>query len=133
MAAFQSALRKMKSIARLRHEYPRALCILAWFCAGFLVYLAIIPNELEIRTGVPGELEHLVAYGIAAVMFTLCYPRRGLLISAALIIHACLLETAQIWLPGRTASLFDAGASGTGVVIGGLAASIMIRRCTCQS
>jgi VanZ family protein len=93
-----------------------------------LVYLSLIPHDLEVRTGAPGELEHFIAYLIAAVLFALSYPQKRVLIATALVMSAGLLETLQALSPGRTARLLDLFASGAGTVLGLWAMSLISRR-----
>ena len=48
----------------------------AWFCIVLLAYLSLISGNLQVRTGLPGLLEHLVAYLGTAVLFALSYRRK---------------------------------------------------------
>ena len=108
----------MSALVRHTRLLRRILRAGTWLCVILLVYLSLIPRKLEVRTGAPGELEHLVAYFVAAMMLALSYPQRRVLIAAALVMSAGLLETLQALSPGRTARLLDIFASGAGAALG---------------
>jgi VanZ family protein len=95
-----------------------------------LVFLSLVPGNLEVRTGVPGELEHFAAFFITAGLFVLSYSQRHFLILGTLVAHAGLLETLQSLSPGRTANLLDACAGAAGAVLGVAAASTIVFRYT---
>ena len=90
----------------------------AWFCVVLLAYLSLIPGDLQVRTGLSGLLEHLVAYLGTAMLFALGYPHKRPQIGLALVAYAGLLENLQVFSPGRMAHPLDACASATGAVLG---------------
>jgi hypothetical protein len=52
--------------------------VLTWCCVFLLAVLSLMPAQDMVRTGVPGELEHLVAYaGSAAIGMAGYGPSRG--------------------------------------------------------
>src|SRR6266404_4889087 len=52
--------------------------VLTWCCVLLLAVLSLLPAQDMVRTGVPGELEHLVAYaGSAAIGIAGYGPSRG--------------------------------------------------------
>jgi VanZ family protein len=106
----------------------RILFFGAWFCVIFLAFLSLIPSSLEVRTGVPDELEHLIAYFVAAVLFGLSYPRKYLFVASALVIIAGVLEALQVLVPGRSAHLLDFWSGGAGAILGVMTVSLIIRR-----
>ena len=108
----------MSRLDRYVHSNRRKLRAGAWFCVALLAYLSLIPGDLQVRTGLSGLLEHLVAYLGTAVLFTVVYPQKRLHIGLALVAYAGLLETLQVFSPGRTAHPLDACASATGAVLG---------------
>jgi VanZ family protein len=110
------------------HANRRKLRVGAWFCVVLLAYLSLIPGDLQVRTGLSGLLEHLVAYLGTAMLFGLSYPQKRLQISLALVGFAGILETLQNFSPGRTANPLDACASGTGAVLGVVAVIWLTRR-----
>lgn len=97
----------------------RMLRIAGWLCIGVLIMLSWIPRELEARTGLPGQIEHAIAYCGAAAIFAFAYqdPHRWRLI-AAFITLAGVLEAGQLWVPGRTSQVIDFAASSVGAIAG---------------
>ncbi len=64
----------MGRLDRFVHSNRRKLRAGAWFCVVLLAYLSLIPGNLQVRTGLSGLLEHLVAYLGTAILFALSYP-----------------------------------------------------------
>ncbi|MHC2018733.1 VanZ family protein [Methylobacterium sp. CM6247] len=97
----------------------RMLRIAGWLCIGVLIMLSWIPRELEARTGLPGQIEHAIAYCSAAAIFAFAYQdaHRWRLI-AAFVALAGVLETGQLWVPGRTSQIIDFAASSAGAIAG---------------
>jgi VanZ family protein len=94
-----------------------ALCVLLIFI------LSLLPQTERLPTGLPGKLEHLIAYGVSGLLLGLSTSsRRGpVLVAATLGLIACLLEFLQQWSPGRHPRLSDAV---VGAVAGILGASL---------
>ncbi|WP_201864514.1 VanZ family protein [Microvirga soli] len=108
-------------------QHRRTIRIGSWFCVLFLAFLSLLPSNLEIRTGAPDELEHFLAYFVAAVLFGLSYTRKPLLVAVALVSISVLLEALQAFSPGRSVRLHDVWFSGAGAISGVVAASIVVR------
>jgi VanZ family protein len=88
-----------------------------------------MPGHVQMRTGLPGVLEHVLAYCGTAVLFTTAYPAAGRArIMAALVCYAAVLEIGQLFVPDRSATLFDFGGSSLGVVLGCLLGTALARR-----
>lgn len=70
--------------------------------------------------------EHTLAYALTALMIGLLPPGNlcPTWLCAALLLYAGALEVLQTWVPGRTASIEDFLASGTGAALGILIAVI---------
>lgn len=117
----------MHPFAGLLHLNQRVIRIGSWLFVLFLAFLSLLPSTLEIRTGAPDELEHFLAYFIAAVLFSLSYPRKRLLVSIILVLTAILLEALQAFSPGRLVRLMDAWFSGVGAVSGVVVALLAAR------
>jgi VanZ family protein len=100
----------------------------SWFCVILLAFLSLLPSNLELRTGAPGELEHLIAYFVAAVLFGLSYPPKRILVAVTLVVIAGFLEALQVFSPGRTARFLDLGVSGAGAVLGLMTLSVIAPR-----
>ena len=97
----------------------RVLRIAGWLCIGVLVLLSWIPREWEARTGLPGLIEHAIAYCGTAAIFAFAYQdaRRWRMI-AAFVALAGVLEVGQLWVPGRTAQVAGFAASSIGAIMG---------------
>jgi VanZ family protein len=94
----------------------------AWACLLALVYLSLVPKDFQVRTGVRGSIEHLVAYAGTTLVVALAFPgRRVLAIGAAMVGLAGLLECGQLFSPGRNAQVEDWLMSSLGVLVGCLA------------
>ena len=75
------------------------------------------PAQEMVRTGVSGQLEHVVAYFVAGIAFMLAYRDRSPWhFAIALLIYAAVLEAGQLVAPGRRASLYDWAAGAVGVL-----------------
>jgi VanZ family protein len=92
--------------------------IAAITCVGLIVCLSLLPEALEIRTGLPGTFEHFVAYlGTGAVLASLIPDRSGVILFA-LIATATVLEAFQGLVPGREPTVLDAFVGGLGAASG---------------
>jgi VanZ family protein len=89
-----------------------------------------MPAQDMMRTGVPGELEHLVAYaGSAAISMAGYGPSRGgVRVICGFWVYAAVLEYFQHFSPGRHPSFLDFVASALGALCGGLAVALVRRR-----
>jgi VanZ family protein len=87
---------------------------------GLLVLLSLVPGAYRPHTGVPGDLEHLLAYGLTAAALALGRrsPVQIVGIILGLLVLASGLEVAQLFVPGRGASWETALVSGFGGVCG---------------
>src|SRR3954453_12676172 len=110
--------------AVLRSVPRQVVQVAAWLCVVLTAYLSLIPSAVEVRTEMPGQLEHVMAYFGTSLLFALGYPRKLWLIVLGLVAYASLLEGLQSFSPGRTPSLLDASASWLGVVLGVAAVSL---------
>ena len=103
----------------------RCLSVLA---VATLVVLSWIPSDLEVRTRLPGQVEHMLAYAGAAALAALSTrsgARRRL--GFGLVALAGLLEVGQLWIPGRNAQVIDFAASSAGVPIGICIADLLVK------
>jgi VanZ family protein len=94
-----------------------------WVCVVFLSVLSLMPGEEMPRTGLPGHVEHFVAYAGTAFIATAGYgcDGRWLRVLGLLAVYAAALETLQNFSPGRHPAVADFLASVAGDVCGGLA------------
>jgi VanZ family protein len=100
-----------------------------WACVVALVILSLVPGGERPHTGLPGQIEHVIAYCGTAAVLGLGYPtakaRFGLVVMFAVL--AVVLEMAQLWIPGRHSQFIDFAASSAGACIGMLAVSVVDR------
>jgi VanZ family protein len=94
-----------------------------WVQAGLILTLSVLsllPGTERPHTGMPAQIEHVVAYcgtGLIVGALALDWVRR-LGWAAALIALAGVLEFLQKFVPGRTSQLIDWIASSSGAIIG---------------
>ena len=87
---------------------------------GLLVLLSLVPGTYRPHTGAPGDIEHLLAYGLTAAALAIGWrsPVQIVVIILGLLVLASGLEVAQLFVPGRGASWVTALVSGVGGVCG---------------
>ena len=80
-----------------------SLRVLTWCCVILLAILSLLPAEEMVRTGLPGRLEHFVAYAGSAAIAMAGYgeTRGGVQIIGGLWVYAGILEYLQHFSPGR--------------------------------
>jgi hypothetical protein len=83
------------------------LRVLTWCCVVLLAVLSLLPAQQMVRTGVPGRLEHFVAYAGSAAIAMAGYgaSRGGMQIVGGFWVYAAILEYLQHFSPGRTRQL----------------------------
>jgi VanZ family protein len=81
--------------------------VLAWLYVGALVYVAIAPPDVRPQTPLPHFLEHLGAFGISGLLFSIGYRSRPTLVMLAGTGLAVALECAQLLVTGRHARWLD--------------------------
>jgi len=98
-------------------------------CTLTLIVLSLLPGSERPRTGLPGQIEHIIAYCATAICLGLGYStaraRVGVILLLALL--AAALELAQHWIPGRHSQLIDFVASSVGAGLGIVALAIRDR------
>jgi VanZ family protein len=107
-----------------------SLRVLTWFCVILLAVLSLLPAQDMVRTGLPGRVEHFVAYaGSAAIAMAGYSATRGAIqIIGAFWVYAGILEYLQHFSPGRHPALGDFAASALGALCGGLVIALARRR-----
>ena len=100
----------------------------AWCAIVTLAVLSLSPSGYIQRTDLSGHAEHILAYFVAASLIGLSYRTNiSLLMCAALITFAALLEYLQQFIQGRTAQLEDFAYSCAGI-FRGVALSLAINQ-----
>ena len=107
-----------------------SLRVLAWCCVVLLAVLSLLPAEEMVRTGLPGRLEHFVAYAGSAAIAMAGYGERrgGVQIIGGLWVYAGILEYLQHFSPGRHPTIEDFAASALGALCGGLVVALLWHR-----
>ena len=108
-----------------------SLRVLTWCCVILLAVLSLLPTQAMVRTGLPGQLEHFVAYaGSAAIAMAGYGASRGIvqIIIGGFWVYAGILEYLQHFSPGRHPAIEDFAASALGSLCAGLAVALLWRR-----
>jgi VanZ family protein len=92
-----------------------------------LLILSLLPGDLQapLRTGIPGELEHLAAYAVVAFCLRGGFTGKGssIWIVTSLAALAGLMELLQALVPARGPAFIDAVAGAAGALLGSRAAT----------
>ncbi len=106
-----------------------ALRFVSWLCIPTIAILSLVPGEARPHTGFPGQIEHVLAYFLTALL--LGVHQRTLasvaILALALCAYAGILETLQVWVPGRNAQLIDFAASSCGALSGVSLSTVFLR------
>jgi VanZ family protein len=107
-----------------------SLRVLTWFCVALLAVLSLLPAQEMVRTGLPGRVEHFIAYaGSTAIAMAGYGASRGVTrIIGGFWVYAGILEYLQHFSPGRHPAIEDFGASALGALCGGLTIAVFSRR-----
>jgi hypothetical protein len=101
----------------------------AWICVAAIAYLSLVPHSMEIRTTLPGGVEHAIAYAGTAALLKLGYSRQPLwVIASALFAYSGVLEVLQTFVHGRHSEVVGALWSGGGALVGAFAAEAILSR-----
>jgi hypothetical protein len=101
----------------------------AWVAALALTIVSLVPGAFRPQLGLPGPLEHAIAYALTGIAFATAYPgiRERWMAFLGLSAASGLFELLQNVIPGRSPALLDVAASSsgaaTGLIIGSLVAS----------
>jgi VanZ family protein len=104
-----------------------SLRVLTWACVILLAVLSLLPDQQMVRTGLPGRLEHFVAYAGSAAIAVSGYGacRGSVQIIGGFWVYAAILEYLQHFSPGRHPTIGDFAASALGALCGGLIAALL--------
>lgn len=100
-------------------------CLVLYF---FIAYLSIVPSNLEVRTGAPGNFEPVVSNLGTAVLLGLSYPRKPWLIALGLVGYGGLPEMFQSFSLRRSPSILGAVGSWSGAALGMAAVGAMEKK-----
>ena len=103
--------------------------MVGWACIVAIVVVSLVPGDARPDTGLPGQIDHIIAYCGTAGLLGLGHPaaklRFGMIVM--LISLAATLEVAQRWIPGRHPQFIDFAASVAGTCLGMFAAMVVHR------
>ena len=107
-----------------------SLRALTWGCVILLAILSLLPDQQMVRTGLPGRVEHFVAYAGSAAIAVAGYgaTRCGMQIIGGFWVYAAVLEYLQHFSPGRHPAIGDFAASALEALCGGLVIALVRRR-----
>jgi VanZ family protein len=103
----------------------RVLAVCSWI---LLAVLSLVPGQDRPHTGMTGNLEHTIAYFLAAFTTRLIarrIPSRWQLLAFSAC--AVLFEICQIWIPGRSAGMDNWAASSLGALLGIVSAKTLMQ------
>lgn len=102
--------------------FRKTLQVAAWLLLFAIAALSILSPSYRIVTILPQPIEHLVAFLLTGLTFSLAYPSRYGAQSVAFLLFTVGVELAQLWIPGRHARLSDMIVNllglGTGIGLG---------------
>jgi hypothetical protein len=100
-----------------------------WACVVAIIVLSVVPGNERPHTGVPGQIEHVLAYCGAATLLGLGYPTAmaRFRMVAMLALLAAVLEVIQLWIPGRYSQFIGFVAGSAGACLGMLAVAVVDR------
>jgi VanZ family protein len=91
---------------------------IAWLYVAALVFLTLGSPRYRFETVLPHNAEHLVAFSISGLLFSIGYRSRPLLVLLAGVGFVATLEVLQIWVAGRHARWIDFAMDALGFCIG---------------
>jgi VanZ family protein len=90
----------------------------AWLYAAALAVLTLGSPSVHPETAMPHYLEHLAAFGLSGLLFSIGYRSRRSLVLLAGVGLTAVLEALQIWAPDRHARWIDLAMNASGFCIG---------------
>jgi VanZ family protein len=107
-----------------------SLQVLTWFCVVLLAVLSLLPAQEMVRTGLPGWVEHFVAYAGSAAIGMAGYgaSRGAMQIIGGFWVYAGILEYLQHFSPGRHPAIGDFTVSALGALCARLGIALIRRR-----
>lgn len=98
----------------------RLVRTIAWAGVLAITILSLLPGQERPETGLPGAVEHFLAYGCTGAALSFAYRglRERLALWACLALASGLFEILQNFVPGRTSDVGDIVASTSGLTVG---------------
>jgi VanZ family protein len=98
----------------------------AWACLAFIAYATISPIQYRPTLHTSASLEHVTAFAVLGVLFSLAYPRQVVLVCLIVLGSAVLLEILQLLTPDRHGRIQDAIIKMMGGALGIVAGRAML-------
>ena len=121
---------EQKGKAMIDDQTLRKIFRFAAVCSWItLTVLSLVPGRMRPHTGASGNIEHMMAYILAALVTRIAFRDiqtrwQFAVFSAA----AASFEICQIWIPGRSAGVDNWAASTAGVLVGLLVAQAVVHQ-----
>ena len=97
------------------------LRITAWLLTAAVTFATLGPPQYRPHSALGHDGEHALAFVLVGLAFGVAYPRHRLLTAVVAVILIGVLETLQLWMPGRHAQwedfIVDALAACAGIAI----------------
>jgi VanZ family protein len=100
---------------------------IAWLYAAALVFLTLSPPRYRVETMLSHNVEHLAAFIVSGLLFSIGYRFRPLFVTLAGLGYVAALEVLQIWVAGRHARWIDFAMDALGFCIG-VGAGLVVSR-----
>jgi VanZ family protein len=106
----------------MTHPLKPLLRLIGWVGFGLILIISLVPGSERPHTGMPGHLEHCIAYFMTATAYSCgCSRLRERLTWLAFLSAASgVFEAVQLVIPGRSGQVIDWAASSFGAGIGTL-------------
>ena len=93
---------------------------LLFFGVIAVAWLSLAPHDAIPEVDVWDKLGHFSAYAVLAMCGGLAFPtgRAEVAVGVLIVAYGCILEIAQLYIPGRSGTVEDAIADGLGVMVG---------------
>ena len=107
-----------------------SLRVVTWCCVLVLGVLSLLPAQEMVRTGLPGRVEHIIAYAGSAAIAMAGYgaSRGSIQVIGGFWVYAAILEYLQRFFPGRNPTIADFVGSAIGAMCGCLGIALVLRR-----
>jgi VanZ family protein len=102
--------------------HHKLVTIVAWASLAFVAYATLSPIQARPTISSSADLEHIIAFAVAGLLFCLAYPRQIVRVCFIVLGSAVLLEYLQTLTPDRHGTILDASEKIVGGAFGIFAA-----------
>lgn len=88
--------------------FNKLITVVAWALLAFIVFATLSPIQNRPTLPTSSNFEHLTAFAVLGVLFSLGYPRHTVVATIIVLGSAVLLESLQLLTPDRHGRLLDA-------------------------